>query len=382
MESLVLILLVLATIAITSILVVTFSKKRTVVKDTSIDDYIEGLNQLIAGNKETALEKLKETVRKDTNNINAYIKIGDIYRELGRPDRAVRIHRELTIRRDLNPEQRLEILKSLLLDFQVAKRYDRALLMAEKILEIDKKNLWAHQMQLKLYEEKQDWDKAFEVLRWLLDARDEKNERLLALYKVQAGLRLVEEGREREGRIKFREAMKLDETCAPAYLYLGDSYIRENRTKDALEVLRLFIKKVPRFSFLAFDRMKDVLFEVGSFGELETIYETLLHQHPDVENVRFALAEIYEKKGEINRAIALCEQVLETEPNSKVARLHLVKYYYKSGQQSRAMNKALRLIDELLSERNTFHCKVCGWENKQPFWHCPQCHQWDTCFNQ
>ena len=64
--------------------------------------------------------------------------------------------------------------------------------------------------------------------------------KILALYKVESGLKCIKNGRERDGRIKFREAIKLDKKCASAYLYLSDSYIRENRYDDALTELKKF----------------------------------------------------------------------------------------------------------------------------------------------
>ena len=65
------------------------------------------------------------------------------------------------------------------------------------------------------------------------------------MYKIEAGLKCVDEEKERDGRLKFREAIKLDKLCPPAYLYLSDSYIRENRYDDALTELKRFITQVP-----------------------------------------------------------------------------------------------------------------------------------------
>ncbi len=47
-------------------------------------EYTTALNYLIIGEKKKALEKLREAVRLNTGNIDAYIKIGDVLRELDR----------------------------------------------------------------------------------------------------------------------------------------------------------------------------------------------------------------------------------------------------------------------------------------------------------
>ncbi len=35
------------------------------------------------------------------------------------------------------------------------------------------------------------------------------------------------------------------------------------------------------------------------FGEVENIFESLLQNNPDIESIRFSLADVYERKGEL-----------------------------------------------------------------------------------
>jgi len=340
--------------------------------------YTQGLNSLLAGNKPVALQHFREAVRKDTSNIDAYIKIGDLYRELGQVEKAVNVHRTLTVRSDLKPSERLEILKSLALDYYQAQRPDQALKITEQILQLDKNNVWARELQVQLYEKREAWEQAFETLRELTKLKGEKRDGMLALYKVQEGLRLIRSGSEKEGRICFREAIKLDPTCTPAYLYLGDSYLREERHEDALEVLKNFIEKVPHQSYLAFERMKEALFQIRRFDQIQDYYISILERHPEVTEARFALAEIYEKKGELWKAIDLCQELLEKDPKSRMARQYLVRFFHKAGNDRKAIEEALKIFEEDWERQASFTCKNCGYASKEPFWRCPQCDAWNT----
>ncbi len=346
--------------------------------DASLE-YTTALNYLITGDKEAALERLRLAVKQDTHNIDAYLKIGDILREKGFYDRAIKIHRGLLIRQHLKFSQRVDILKSLIEDYKGAKRFDRALVFADQLVTLTRNEKWAEELRLKIQEAAGDWEHAFETRKAIFKGKDEKNKRILSLYKVEAGLKLVGEGKEHDARLKFREAIKLDNTCPPAYLYLSDSYVRENRHNDALTELKRFISQVPDKAHLAFQRIRDVLFHIGSYGELESIFRKLLDKNPTNEKARFALADIYERKGELQRAIELCHDYLEKNPNSLLAKRYLVKFLPRIGKNDEALKYAEDLVDELFEQREkSYTCNNCGYVSDTPRWHCPQCQEWDT----
>jgi len=347
-------------------------------KDATVE-YTTALNYLIIGEKNKALEKLRESVRLDTDNIDAYIKIGDILREQGAGDRAIKVHRGLTVRRNLTSGQKADILKSLIKDYQAIDKYDRAILVCQKLLELIHNEVWGQEIMLKLYEESGDWDRAFDTRKKIQKTRGEKDGQLLALYKVESGLKRIEDGRERDGRIKFREAIKLDKKCPPAYLYLSDSYIRENRYRDALIELKKFVTLVPQLSYLVFTRIKDILFREGTFSEIESIFQSLHTEHPENESIRFSLADIYERKGQLERAIELCHEALERNPDSQQAKRYLAKFLARTGKNDEALQYALDLIENLIDKENDqFTCNTCGFISNEPKWHCPQCYEWNS----
>lgn len=365
-------------IAVVMIIIVKRPKRK---RDDSAE-YTTALNYLILGKKKEALEKLREAVRLNTANIDAYIKIGDILREEGMVDRAIKIHRGLTVRRDLSLGQKIEILRSLIKDYRANERYDRAITVNKKLLELTNNEILAQESLLNLYVDSKDWENAIDVLKRIQREKGEKNNALLALYKVEAGLNCGENGRERDGRLKYREAIKLDKSCSPAYLYLADSYVREERLDDALTELKRFIHNAPKQSYLGFQRIKDILFKIGNFGEIENIFQSLLMENPNNESIRFSLADIYEKKGEVERAVDLCEQELERNPDSKLAKRYLAKYMERIGKKDEALSYAMQLLEDLLDvQQEQFVCNECGFVSQEPKWRCPQCKAWDSFLN-
>lgn len=355
-----------------------FKKKPVAALDEAAADYTEGLNLLLAGEREAALKRFRDAVNKNSRNIDAYLKIGDILRETGQVERAINVHKYLTVRSGLTPRQREDIMRSLAKDYEDAREFDKGLEVLNKVLEENRHLVWAHEMKLRFYEKKQEWDNAFQTYKELRKSRGESKNGRLALYKVQEGLQLLDSGKEREARSRFKDAIKIDPNSPPGYIYLADSYRRENRNSDALQVLKEFMERVPSQSYLAFERIKDLLFEGGVFGEIENVYLEIIDVQPNNLMARLALSDIYEKKGELEKAVDTCLNVLEKDPSNEFAKKRLVRLYHKSGDDEKSVNQALDLIDESLKHKEMFKCKECGYRSHEPFWRCPQCQEWET----
>ncbi len=314
--------------------------------EEAANDFSAGLNYLVGGDRALALQKFRDVVRRDTNNVDAYIKIGDILREAGNYDRAAKVHRDLLVRTNLNNHQQIQILRSLAKDYEASCKPEPALNAVQKILAINRNDLWALDLEVQLYERLKQWKKAYESCEALGKSRGETQNSRLAYFLIQEGLQLAGQNDHKASRIKFREALKLDEHSPEAYLNIADSYMKEERAEDALETLKHFIEKNPAKASVVFTRMKDILFNIGVFGEIENIYKSIIEEYPDNKEAHLALAEIYEKKGQVNRAIQLCQEVLEKDAKHKPALRMLVTYYHKRGDDRKAVDHALRFMSE------------------------------------
>ena len=340
--------------------------------------YIAGLNNLVDGEFQKALEKLRQTVRFDTDNIDAYIRIGDILRDKGQADRAIKIHLDLLVRPDLIDDQILSIQKSLAKDYRAYKQYKQALQACDRVLEIERQNQWCRDFQLEIFEEMQNWRGAAEALKKNTRfSRLEKNS-LLACYKVEEGIQLTKKNHEHEGRICFREAIKLDDGCISAYLELADSYVREDRLDSAVTSLKRLLQKNSGYSAAVFNRLKDLLFDLGNFGEIENIYRQILEVNPDVADAHLGLAELYEKKGELRQAVQACDHALKIEPHRLETKALLVKLNAKLGRPELAAEIASDLAAEIVKNIGRYTCVRCGFSKNDYFSHCPRCSAWNS----
>ena len=340
--------------------------------------YIEALHLLLENRKEEALTQLKKTVKEDSENVMAYIKLGDLFREAGDPLRAVKIHDNLLIRNGLTDAQTADILQHLILDYRTADMPDKAIETAERLARRSKKNIEHQKLLLSLYESKGNWDKAFFHRQSINKWQKSNDQSVLALYKVEAGQGAIARGAEREGRIRFREAVKLDKLCIPAYLFWGDSYRREKRNDDAIRIWEDFTRKNPEWAHLAFDRLKETLFETGRYWEIEGIYQRVLQNAPENPTVNLELADLYRNQGQFDQAIELCQDVLDTYPEEPRAWYILTQVRQQKGDPASALEEALEGLNKQIQKKTIFICSACGYESKTPLWRCPDCRSWNT----
>lgn len=342
-------------------------------------DYVKALNYLIDGNLSRAIEYFYNSVRNDTENIDAYLKLGDIFRQQKKVDKAIKIHRELLVRRNLSLSANAEITQSLVLDYFSIGQYSQALDSLNSIFAVDPKNIWAQTQQLAIHEAEGDWEDAFKSLKSLARLENIKNvDDQLSLYKVEQAGQKFKDKNEKEGRILLREALKIDPKCSSAHIELGDSYAREERHTDAIKVWVEFVRNVPKHSYLVFDRLQEVLYSIGSYSEIENILRTLHEEHPENRDIIFTLSDIRVRKGDIESAIDLCESILDRTPDSMNAKMRLVKLYDRKDEKEKALKTALDLADQSTDSVRTFLCSKCNYHSQIPLWRCPECKSWKS----
>ena len=109
---------------------------------------------MVRGEKSKSLiSLLRDVVKNDTNHIQAYLQLGNILRD-DAPEQALKIHQSLTLRPNLNSDVIVDIHKALALDYQKLGYVKETESEIEKILTIEKRNLWALTSLIKISESK------------------------------------------------------------------------------------------------------------------------------------------------------------------------------------------------------------------------------------
>ena len=98
--------------------------------------YTEALNAMVNADKVKAINLLRDVVKQDSDHINAYIQLGNIFRE-DNPEQAAKIHQSLTVRPNLSDESQIDIHRALAKDYKKLRHLDLAKREGEQILRIN-----------------------------------------------------------------------------------------------------------------------------------------------------------------------------------------------------------------------------------------------------
>ncbi len=96
-------------------------------RPTNVSDlYLEALEAWAAGDLELAEENLRKSVAADPRGVDSFLKLGDLLRLRGQPDKASALHRGLIARPDLPRNRRIQAGLSLAEDLLAMSRYEEA----------------------------------------------------------------------------------------------------------------------------------------------------------------------------------------------------------------------------------------------------------------
>jgi lipopolysaccharide biosynthesis regulator YciM len=340
--------------------------------------YIDAMKSLLAGDEKVAFQKFKEVARRDPDNLDAFLKLGDLFRKNQKYDKAMQIHKELLIRPTILPEDKNEILKSLAQDYSDSGNHHKAIAVLEELYRENEKDRWVALRLLSEYETTARWEEAFDLRKKIKDGQDDEANRILALYKVFWGKARADIGELHKARVAYKEALNYDESCIPAYIYLGDAYSVDGRLKDAVEYWKKLVETMPGAGYLVFDKLEKSLFELGEYGDITEIYENILNRNPRDVTALFYLARINEKKGYAETAADQYRQILDADPNYSAARLSLAMLHLASGRQEEAVDLLENLRQSFPPARREFACQRCGHKSAEPLWKCPSCGDWNS----
>ena len=283
--------------------------KPSSVKHTDVI-YMDALNAILMADKRKAINLLSGIVKKDSEHINAYLQLGNLLRD-DDPDRAIKIHQMLTVRQNLLKDQKIEILKSLSLDYDKIGEFLKARIEAEKILKIDKSNYWASSFLLDIAEKTEDWDYAEIKAKNLQKLKGPKNDINLAVYTLQKGIEQLRNNNIEESENLFRQAINDSPNYGLPYKYLGDINHLNRDLVKAVENWEKFIELSPKDNYKVFDNIETALFDLGRYSEVEKFYRKVLDGNPNDINAGQRLANVLNEKGENKAAIALIDQFIE-----------------------------------------------------------------------
>jgi lipopolysaccharide biosynthesis regulator YciM len=349
------------------------ARVRVSLREGPAQTYIDALRNLLDGDLTAGARGLRETILHDTDNVDAYVRLGDLMRRSGYPKRALQIHQSLLQRRKLARDDMIRAKESLYKDYKQLEEPARAIEILKEIIEYEPQNKSFRKELMKLYEKRGMWNEAIEAKRRVVDSGTEEGRRKMATYQADIGMRLLEGGRREDALRYLKSALKSWRESVPALLGMGDVSYSKGDLRDALSYWRRVIEISPKYAFLTLDRMEKALFHQGKFSEITELYKDFLSRNQENVSVHDALARIYVKMGETESAVNEYRMALEIDPDHLPAKIGLARLDQSMGHSEDALRDLLSVAERLGKEQKKYYCASCGHKSTSFHWVCPKC---------
>lgn len=307
----------------------------------------EALKRVLDDDLDGAEELLSEIVRGDSARVDAYLRLAQLYRRRGEMGRAIRIHQNLLLRKDLSEGQREESLAGLAADFRQGGFLQRAIAAYEELLArrpADPKTLRA---LVRLHADLRDHRRALELRRRLarVEGRDAREEEALLL--VESAEAAHAEGRSEDARRAVKRALRRDGACAKAWLLLGGLEAERNRAKRALAAWRKVAEVDRRRGAEVYPRLEATYAALGRPREFEDYLRGLLRERPGDTAARLALVRTLAARGDGEAAQSEARALLERDGENLQAHAVLARVLLAEGRESEAVKELVELLNAL-----------------------------------
>ncbi len=320
--------------------------------------YVEALYALIEGRKDDAYSLLSSAVRNGEDDIDAYIQLGNLMRERGHADKALQLHRGLTVRPGLGFDDEKAVQIAIAQDLASLGKTERAVAALETVRRKRKDADVLAALQ-ELYHTRGDYENSYDTLRDLSRIDNSITPLMRSSYLTSIACMKIESG-DIDGAAKYLDKARKEDASCPGALYLSAGLAMDKGDLDRAVRMWEDLLSVDMGSFPEVAaRLEKALFESGRFDELEGILSRLLEKYPAESLLLSTLAGFYAKKGEISRGIDLLEgERGRVSGNNKLA-VSLASLYIKSGRTDEALS-VLEENDRIPSAAGSWKCGSCG----------------------
>ncbi len=356
--------------------------------------FLDGFRYMLSNEPDRAIESFMKAVRLDTDTIETYFALANLFRDKGEIERAIRIHQSIITRPHLDQNIRLQALYDLAMDYKKGGFLDRAIKTFKEVIRRAPHKQEAYLELAEIYQMLKDWNSASEIIEKLAKITKQDYSLTLAHFQTEEGKRLeleaervleTEQGSEARQRALekieeaaqcYKKALKINEQCIDAYLHLGDLHLKRGEIKNALKIWLKAIKIAPDYSFLIFSRLEKHLpqFKEHKFFK-KFIKELEKNEGLNVFSLIF-LAKYYLDENQLQKAEEYLLNASKINSSINIQKL-LAQVYLKEGKNTQAAQILEKISHEVFSQ-NIYQCQECGYEASELSWKCPQCQKWDT----
>lgn len=339
--------------------------------------FIRTILKLVEHEYEQAARELAESVKFNTHLPDVYFALGTLFRQCGEHERAVRVHKALLTRRDIDDPKRIHVHYQLAKDFLAAGVEKRAMQALEYVISKDKKHLQAIKLLASLYEKNKEWERAAFAYRRIQKLTGTHTQHLQAhLYAEMAS-----QAMENEDMGLARKALKSAISVGPEVVHvlhvLAVYHKKQGNLVASVGAWKKCLRLSPELAACFFPQLEAVLFEQGKLETVDQLWNEFSHTHKNSVPLRLAYAT-FDAKRNAERALGMLQAMIDDFPTLMPAWQSAAKLILATHDSTRIRDAFEALVSARSQVDFRFRCSACQYASKEIFWRCPKCQAWES----
>ena len=343
--------------------------------ETLHESYHRGVEAQLAGKTVAAAQAYGEVLRRDPGHPEAPMRLGELAHDRGDAHAALG-----HLLHALRGEERTETLLALAGDYRRLGRVDEAIEAYRRVLARDHDHLTAQRGVRDVMTEQGRWAEALPLQERLVRVapREERGleETALAGIHYELGRAVLAEGNAQAAVGQFKEALRARPDFLPATLVLGDAYLKQGDTREALRAWERALETQPAPPLLS--RIEHLHRADGRPARMIALYQEAAARHPENQSIAFGLGRAYFGLAMLDEAAEQFEKLEVRAPDLGSIHAYLGAIFERRGQIREALEEYRRALGFPEGIEWPHRCAACGVVEPGWFDRCPACRGWNT----
>ncbi|MFA6040200.1 MAG: lipopolysaccharide assembly protein LapB [Methylophilus sp.] len=354
--------------------------KQLIAESTSLPAaYFKGLNFLISGQRDKAVEAFTEAVNINNDSMELHFALGSLFRRTGETDRAIHLHINLLEQKELTEPQQIAVKAELAQDYLKAGLYDRA---EELLIALDDTRYRQSALSSlqEIYVREREWAQAITTATELERLSGIPFRKEIAQYYCELAMNAIIGDDTESAKQLLAEALDANKNCVRANVLLGDIEANLGNHTAAISAWKRIEFQQPEYLGLVANKLLKSYSasKKGSAGLKEGMAQ--LNAYLETYQLPALMSSLYEATLNTEGAEAaakLARNELIRKPNLKTLD-QLLQARAMSNDNQQDVQLMQQTVRNAIGDRAAYHCNQCGFRAKQYHWQCPACNAWES----
>lgn len=341
-------------------------------------DYFKGLNYLLNEQTDKAIECFVRMLEVDSDTVEIHLAVGNLFRQRGEVDRAIRVHQNLITRPTLSKSQRAYALLELAQDYMRAGLFDRAETLCRELIDMEMHIGRALSLLSDIYQQEKEWEQAIAVSQRLHKKTGQPVKQAIAHFHCELAEQAREHGNQAEAQRSIERALASDPDCVRATMIHAEMASAAGDFKEAIRAYRRVEQQDPDYLPEVIPSMMHCYQQLGKEQDLLEFLRKVYSKRGGATVLSAVVKMIEHQRGKDAARDYLMQHLHENPSLRGVARLMDMEEDTCDHGTRDLLEVIKATVNQVLGEKPVYQCTHCGFAGKALHWHCPGCKRWGT----